>query len=93
MPNLKFAHINEQGQNMIIFPLDSAFGTKTDADRSEILEELEERAHAAGLAGRAVAVWELGSRTFFIGPRPWHGFLQSISLRWVLANVNKRLSW
>ena len=93
MPHLKVAHINEQGQNMIIFPLDSEFGAKTDADRADLLEELEQRAHAAGLAGRAVAVWERGNSTHFIGPRPWHNFLQSISLRWVLSNVNKQLSW
>jgi len=93
MPKLKAAHINEQGQNMIIFPLDRTFGMKTDHARSELLEELERRAHAAGLAGRAVAIWERGNQTHFLGPRSWQMFLQSISMRWVLANVNKELSW
>ncbi len=93
MPRLKAAHINEQGKNMIIFPLDGSFGNKTEQGRSEILEELERRAHAAGLAGRAVAIWQRGNQTHYLGPRPWHAFLQSISMRWVLANVNKELSW
>jgi hypothetical protein len=93
MPKLKAAHINEQGQNMIIFPLDGAFGIKTHHARSEMLEELERRAHAAGLAGRAVAIWERGNQTHFLGPRPWQGFFQSISLRWVMANINKEISW
>lgn len=93
MPRLKAAHVSEQGQNMIIFPLDSSFGSKTDQARSELLKELERRAHAAGLAGRAVAIWERGNQTHYLGPRPWQAFLQSISMQWVLANVNKELSW
>ncbi len=93
MPRLKAAHIREQGQNMIIFPLDSSFGSKIGSDQSKALAELEIRAHAAGLAGEAVAVWESGNRMYFLGPRPWHAFLQSIDMRWVLANVNKEISW
>ncbi len=93
MPTLKAAHIREQGQNMIIFPLDSTFGSRSSSDQSNALVELEQRAHAAGLAGGAVAVWETGGRTHFLGPRPWHAFLQGISMRWVWANVNKEISW
>jgi hypothetical protein len=93
MPSLKAAHIREQGQDMIIFPLDHVFGLKASSEQSEALAELEFRAHAAGLAGQAVAVWESGSRMHFLGPRPWHTFLQSINMRWVWANVNKEISW
>lgn len=93
MPRLKAAHINQQGQNMIIFPLDHTFGHKTDIDQSRALIELEQRAHSAGLAGRAVAVWQNGGRTMSRGPQAWHGFLQSISMSWVQANVNKQISW
>lgn len=81
MPRLKAAHVSEQGQNMIIFPLDSSFGSKTDQALSELLEELERRAHATGLAGRAVAIWERGNQTHYLGPRPWQAFLQSISMQ------------
>ena len=93
MPRLKAAHINEQGENMIIFPLNSLFANQTDEGRADILEELERRAHAAGLAGRAVAIWERGNQTHYLGPRSWQAFLESLSMRWVLANVNKELSW
>lgn len=93
MPRLKAAHVRQQGQDMIIFPLDSSFGNKASDDQSEVLAELEQRAHAAGLAGRAVAVWERGREMHSLGPRAWQGFLRSISMRWVLANVNKELSW
>lgn len=93
MPRLKAAHVREQGQNMIIFPLDSSFGSKSSSDQSDALAELEIRANAAGLAGHAVAVWESGNRMHFLGPSRWQGFLQSITMRWVMANVNKEISW
>ena len=93
MPKFKAAHIREQGQNMIIFPLDSSFGSKASSDQSEALSDLEFRANDAGLEGRAVVVWESRNGMYFLGPTPWHGFLRGISLRWVLANVNREISW
>ncbi|HEX4737738.1 MAG TPA: hypothetical protein VH331_09260 [Allosphingosinicella sp.] len=93
MPSLKAAHIREQGQDMIIFPLDSAFGRKSHGDQTATLSALQVRAHAAGLAGKAVAVWQSGNTTHFMGPKPWHGFLSGISMQWVWANVNKEISW
>ena len=78
MPKFKAAHIREQGQDMILFPLDASFDSKTDRDQSETLAALEFRAHRAGLAGRAVAVWERGHQTRCLGPTAWRGFLESL---------------
>ena len=94
MPKLKVAHIREQGQDMIIFPLDQRFGRLTQHEQQEELVALELRANAAGLHGHAVAVWDAGGgRMGFIGPRQWNAFLQSIGLRQVLASLNKEISW
>ena len=93
MPSLKAAHIREQGQDMIIFPLDRGFGQKSDRDQSLALGELESRAHSAGLAGRAVAFWQGGNGTHFRGPSRWHPFLKGLSMCDVMANVNKQISW
>jgi hypothetical protein len=93
MPRFKAAHVREQGQDMIIFPLDGAFDRESDAQKTQVLNELEARANRAGLAGSAVAIWEAGGRTRFLGPRAWHGFLRSLSLRAVMASVNKEISW
>lgn len=93
MPRIKVAHLREQGQNMLIFPLDSNFHTKSEAAKQDILEELQMRASAAGLAGRAVIFWQNGSSTHFMGPRPWHPFLKGLSLRQVHASLNKEISW
>jgi hypothetical protein len=93
MPSFKVAHIREQGQNMLLFPLDRTFGLKTAAEKNSILAELEVRAQRAGLAGRAAVFWESGGSTYSLGPRPWNSFLRSMNLRTVLASVNKSISW
>ena len=93
MPALKIAHLREQGQDMILVPLDHTFGYRTQTEQSEIVAEFQARAGAAGLRGRVAVMWEAGSTTMFIGPTPWHPYLQSISLWFIHANVNKQITW
>ena len=93
MPTFKLAHIREQGQNMLLFPLSGSFSHKSSREQQSILVELEDRAHAAGLAGRAAVFWESGGRTHSLGPKPWSNFLRSLSLQAVLRSVNKSISW
>mgnify|MGYP003383762128 CR=1 FL=1 len=93
MPTFNVAHLQEQGQNMILFPLDSSFGNKTSADQNDVVHELTYRANAAGLAGTAVVFWQSGGRTHFMGPRLWQGFLSGLTMRDVQRNVNKSISW
>jgi hypothetical protein len=93
MPNLKVAHIREQGQDMILVPLNDSFGRKTDQERTQTLGQIQAVAASAGLRGSVAAIWNGGGRTYFMGPRPWHPFLRSISLDWVSRQVNRELSW
>jgi hypothetical protein len=94
MPRLKVAHVNEQGANMVIVPLDSGFGRKVSNDQKAIAAELQMRSEAAGLAGQVVPVWDNGGgRMGFLAPRNWHAFFESVSLQWVFANVNRELYW
>jgi hypothetical protein len=93
MPKLRIAHLHEQGQNIIVVPLDSNFGHRTSDDKSAIITELQARALGAGLAGTVIPVWETGGRMHFIAPRPWHAFFQSLSIADVVRNINKELSW
>ena len=86
------AHINEQGQNMIIFTLDSSFGCKTAAQQNQICASLQARANSAGMVGKAVIFWKQGGKVYFIGPRPWHPFLKSLSYDQVVRSINKRLT-
>ena len=93
MPSFNVAHIREQGQDMLLFPLDDSFDYKSSTEQNSTVAQLQMRARSAGLAGRAVAVWERGSETRFLGPPQWRGFLQSIDMGFVLANVNREISW
>jgi hypothetical protein len=94
MPKYKVAHINEQGEDMIIFPLNAKFGRISVADQNKQLRTLQVRATAAGLAGKAVAVWDSGDgRMGFLGPRQWDAFLRSLNLRYVMLILNKEVSW
>ena len=94
MPKFKVAHLREQGQDMVIIPLESSFGSKTSHDQQAIIADLQVHSRAAGLAGIVVPVWDSGGgRMAFVAPRPWHPFFQSLNLQMVFASVNKELSW
>ena len=93
MTRIKVAHIREQGQDMLLFPLDGGVHQKPDSEKQHILDDLEDSAHAAGLGGTAAILWDHGGRTYSFGPRQWAPFLRSISTRWVLRNVNREISW
>lgn len=93
MPTLRVAHIRQQGQDMIIAPLDHSFEAKSQDNQDSVISEIEAVAHSAGLRGSAVVVWQSGGRMKFIAPTPWHPFFRSINWRWLMANLNQTLTW
>lgn len=94
MPRVHVASFRQQGVNINAVPLDRSFGLKTEAEQKGIIMEIQLRANAAQLPGTVVPVWPNSSGGMnFIAPRPWHPFFKSISLRDVMANVNRELSW
>lgn len=94
MPKFNVAYLREQGQDMLLFALDGAnLHHKSEREQAGILAELEARAHAAGLAGRAAIFWDYGSSGYFRGPRQWHQFLSSVSTSWVARQANRTISW
>jgi len=93
MADFDIAHLHEQGQDMIIVPLDRNFQSKSADDRDDVITALQVCARRAGLAGTVVPVWDSGGgRMAFIAPQPWHPFFQSLDLRTILRNINKRLT-
>jgi len=89
MPHFRVAHIREQGQDMIIVPVDGNFRFQPDNEQESFMRELQSRANSAGLRGTVAAVWSGGFRA----PRPWHPFFQTLSMQGVLANLNREISW
>ena len=92
MSKYKIAHISQQGQNMIIVPLDSTFDHQSQSTQQETIAALQMASRSAGLAGTVVPVWRSGQIMKFIAPRPWLAFFQSLHWNQVMANINKELT-
>lgn len=93
MAKYKFAHIREQGQDMIIVPLDSSFGHKPQQTQQDFIDAFQAEVRRAGLAGTVVPIWRSGRQVSFIAPRPWHPFFKSPGIYdRVLASINKELT-
>lgn len=93
MPSFKLAHIREQGNDMIIVPVDGSFDSRSNRDQQAVRNEIQVRAASAGLRGEVVLVWENFGRMKFLAPQPWHPFFRSISMDFVEANINRDLYW
>lgn len=93
MADFEIAHLHEQGQDMIIVPLNHDFEFKPDDERRRTVQALQVCARQAGLLGTVVPVWDSGGgRMAFIAPQPWHPFFRSLDLRAVATSINKRLT-
>ena len=88
----KIAHIQEQGQDMIIIPLDSTFENKTGSDQREIIASLQAYALSAGLAGTVVVAWRTGSSHKFISPDKWQPFFKTLPWNVIVGSLNKTLT-
>jgi hypothetical protein len=93
MPTYRVAHIRKRGQDLVIIPLESAFGHKVQDEQLRALAEFELHTRAAHLAGHVALVWDSGGRLTFLGPKNWHQFLSSINLNYVMSRLNKQIFW
>lgn len=92
MATFKIAHIKEQGQEMIIVPVNPTFGRESRSEQQQTMDALSFAARSAGLAGTVVTIWADGRHVGFIAPRPWHPFFQSAGIyNLVMANINREL--
>jgi hypothetical protein len=94
MPRFSIAHRNEQGQELIIVPLDKSFDYKAQSEKDAIIRELQMRAGNADLRGTVVPVWQSsGGRMAFIAPRPWWPYFRGLTLSAVSLMINRELYW
>jgi hypothetical protein len=93
MPRYQIAHLHEQGQDLIIVPLDPIFGIKSSFEQQRTMTELQARSLAAGLRGIVAVVWESGGRMSFLAPRRWHAYFQSITFAFIQINLNREIYW
>lgn len=91
-PRFKIDHLREQGQDIIIVPLDAAFGHRSSREQAEFIEAMQACAAEANLAGTVVPIWNNGRDVSFVAPPPWHSFFKSPGT-WSLVtrNLNREL--
>lgn len=86
------AHIREQGQDMIIVPMDPSINSKTLQQQNDVKSYIQASASSAGLSGTVCLIWSAGNKFSFLAPTQWHAFFRSINMNFVSANINKRLT-
>jgi hypothetical protein len=92
MAEFEAAHIRQQGIDLIIVPLRSDFGRRTNEEQNDLARLLQEQAALAGLTGTVVPVWDGGGgRMAFLAPGNWHKFFESIGLGFVARNINRKI--
>ncbi|MFL5487342.1 MAG: hypothetical protein ACJ8AJ_02555 [Gemmatimonadaceae bacterium] len=93
MPTFQVAHLQREGQEVIIVPVDRSFGKRSPAEQGRIQEAFQRSAAAAEMRGVVVPVWEDASgRMAFRAPPPWHEFFRSIDMVYVATALNATLS-
>jgi len=92
MTTYKIAHIHEQGQDLIIIPLDERFDYSTsDEKKAEVAAYLQRCSTSAGLKGHVVIVWPVGTQMKFLAPPAWHSFVRSLTLDMIYGLLNREL--
>lgn len=93
MPTFQVAHLQRDGQDVIIVPVDRSFGKRSPSEQARIQEAFQRSAAAAEMAGVVVPVWEDATgRMAFRAPPPWHDFFKSIDMVYVATALNRSLS-
>lgn len=93
MPTFQVAHLQRDGKDIIIVPVDRAFGKRSPAEQARIQEAFQRSALAAEMPGVVVPAWEdAAGRMAFRAPPPWHEFLKSIDMVYVATALNRTLS-
>ena len=90
MPTFQVAHLQRDGQHVIIVPVDRAYGMRAPAEQARILEAFQRSAANAKLPGVVVPVWEeANGRMAFRAPSSWQPFFRTIDMVYVATALNK----
>ncbi|MEM1379878.1 MAG: hypothetical protein AAGH41_04550 [Pseudomonadota bacterium] len=87
----QIAHLNIQGNDIIIIPFSKRFAQKPRTEREQTVRDFQQATKKAGLKGVVVPIWPNGDDIQFIAPKPWHPFFQKVSWPWIENNLNKEI--
>jgi hypothetical protein len=93
MPTFQVAHLQRDGKDVIIVPVDRSFAARSPGEQARIQEAFQKSAAAAKIPGVVVPVWEDASgRMAFRAPQSWQPFMKTIDMVYVATALNKTLS-
>jgi hypothetical protein len=93
MPTFQVAHLQREGKDVIIVPVDPSFAARSPAEQARIQEAFQRAAAAAKIPGVIVPVWEDASgRMAFRAPQAWQAFMKTIDMVYVATALNHTLS-
>jgi hypothetical protein len=93
MPTFQVAHLRHGDQDVVIVPVDRAFGKRSTTEQARIQEAFQRSASAANLPGVVVLVWEdSAGKMAHRAPPSLNDFLKSIDMVYVATALNRTLS-
>jgi len=93
MPTFQVAHLQRDGQDLIIVPVDRTFGSRSPSAQARLQEAFQRSAAMADIPGIVVPVWEdSNGKMSFRAPPPLHDFFKSIDMVYVATALNRSLS-
>lgn len=93
MTTYQVVHIKQNGVDLVIVVVNSAFGTQSLQQQNEVIANLQICASNAGLLGTVVPVWDKGNdRMGFIAPPAWYAFFRDLTSQFVSQNINRSLT-
>ncbi len=94
MPSFMVAHVKHKGVDLVLIPLEEEFDRYSPEDKAALVAELRKRSKEAGLLGTVVPVWKTANEHMkFVAPRDMHELFKGVDVNWVLASVNRDLTW
>ncbi len=88
MQNFKVAHVNEQGQDLVIVFVSDQVQFRSSQEKDSLLASLQICASSAGLRGAVVLLWRNGVWC----DRRFHAFFASVPYANLVRAINRELT-
>lgn len=86
---LKFARLRDRDIDLILVPLDSAFGAKPRVEQQLFIDRVSQAARDLQLRGIVVPVWDKGDGGLgFRAPLAMQPYLRTLSLREIISRLD-----
>lgn len=90
----KFTRLRELKTDLILVPLESAFGTKPRVEQQWLIDRIGKAARDMQMPGVVILVWDRGDgRIGFRAPLSLHSYVKTLSLVEIMSRIDGTLGW